>query len=112
MKYSILKDEKCKNLTSKSVQLENEKDTLNSSVQRLTIINQNLEAEKRDLVVILDKRNFEIDRINEDWKLLNKKLAESQAKNGELVVKIEELESREANLVVREAIRHLYFAKI
>jgi hypothetical protein len=80
--------------------LENEKDTLNSSVQRLTILNQNLEAEKRDLIVILDKRNIEIDRINEDWKLLNKKLAESQAKNGELIVKIDELESREANLLV------------
>lgn len=51
-------------LTKQNKILENEKETLISNQQRLSTINQNLEAEKRDLFTLLDKRIKENDRLN------------------------------------------------
>ena len=44
--------------------LENERDILISDQQRFNSINQNLETEKRDLHIFLDKTIKENDRLN------------------------------------------------
>jgi predicted nuclease with TOPRIM domain len=67
---------------------------------RLSTINQNLESEKRDLIVILDKRSQEISKLNEEWKLLNRKLSECEAKNCELTIRVETFENKESTIVV------------
>ena len=65
-------------------------------------INQNIEAEKRDLHVLLDKRIKENDRLTEEWKLINTKYTEAESKLFELTAKIEELSSKEATIEFRE----------
>ncbi len=89
--------------TSKTIKiLDDEKETLQSNLQRLTAINQNLEAEKRDLLRFLDKRNQEIEKSNEDWKTLNRKLTESETRICELSLKTEELQNKESAIVFKE----------
>ncbi len=82
--------------------MEDEKETLASHNQRLISINQNIEAEKRDLHVLLDKRIKENDRLTEEWKLINTKYTESESKLIELTVKLEEYASKEATIEFRE----------
>ena len=57
-------EEKVETLAKQNRILENEKHMLISNQERLSIVNQNLEAEKRDLLVLLDKRVKENDRLN------------------------------------------------
>ena len=65
-------------------------------------INQNLEAEKRDLHVLLDKRIKENDRLTEEWKLINTKFTQAESKLFELTAKLEESMSKEATIEFRE----------
>lgn len=58
------KDDKVVTLSKQNKLLENEKETLISNQQRLSTVNQNLEAEKRDLLSLLDKKIKDNDRLN------------------------------------------------
>ena len=66
----------------------------------MSTINQNLESEKRDLIVILDKRSQECSKLNEEWKSLNRKLSECEAKNYELTIRVETFENKESTIAV------------
>jgi hypothetical protein len=63
MLYFIL-DEALSKLTKQIKLLEDEKETVISNNKRLNTVNRNLEAEKRDLHNLLDKRIKENDRLN------------------------------------------------
>lgn len=63
MFYFIL-DEALSKLTKQIKLLEDEKETVISNNKRLNTVNRNLEAEKRDLHNLLDKRIKENDRLN------------------------------------------------
>lgn len=63
MFYFIL-DEALNKLTKQIKLLEDEKETVISNNKRLNTVNRNLEAEKRDLHNLLDKRIKENDRLN------------------------------------------------
>ena len=57
-------EEKAATLAKQNRLISDERETLLSSQQRLSTINQNLEAEKRELHIMLDKRTRENDRLN------------------------------------------------
>ena len=98
----IFVDEKLSSLIKQIKLLENEKETQISNQQRLNTLNQNLEAEKRELQMLLDKRLKETDRLNEEWKSLNLKLTESESNRCELTAKLEEMQKKEQNILFRE----------
>ena len=60
----FFKDEMVSSLQKRNKILNDEKETLVSHEQRLSTSLQNLEAEKRELHFILDKRTKENDRLN------------------------------------------------
>jgi hypothetical protein len=51
-------------LTKQIKKLESEKEIYISNEQKLNAVNQNLEAEKRELLSLLDKKIKENDRLN------------------------------------------------
>lgn len=59
-----MKDEKLSTYVKQNRILTDEKETLLSNVHRLNSVNQNLEAEKRDLHIRLDKFIRDNDRLN------------------------------------------------
>ena len=90
--------------------LENEKEIFKSNQERLNTVNQNLEAEKRDLIVLLDKKIKDNDRLNEEWKSMNNKLCDNENKICELTAKLEELQHKESTIAVYLfSIRVFYF---
>ncbi|CAF0709464.1 unnamed protein product [Brachionus calyciflorus] len=89
-------------LTKQNKILDNEKETLISNQQRLNTVNQNLEAEKRDLLSLLDKKIKDNDRLNEEWKSINIKLTESESKMCELTAQLEEMKTKESTITFRE----------
>jgi hypothetical protein len=80
--------------------LDNEKEIFKSNQERLNTVNQNLEAEKRDLIVLLDKKVKDNDRLNEEWKSMNNKLCEHENKICELTAKLEEMQHKESTIAV------------
>jgi hypothetical protein len=60
----VFVEEKVNTISKQLKILENEKEMFLSDQQRWNSINQNLEAEKRDLHILLDKRIKENDRLN------------------------------------------------
>ncbi|RNA44217.1 nucleo TPR isoform X1 [Brachionus plicatilis] len=95
-------EDKVVTLTKQNKLLENEKETLASNQQRLNTVNQNLEAEKRDLLSLLDKKIKENDRLNEEWKSINVKLSDSESKICEITAQLEEIRGRESTIGFKE----------
>lgn len=60
----FFQDEKVSLLTKQIKKLESEKEIYISNEQKLNAVNQNLEAEKRELLSLLDKKIKENDRLN------------------------------------------------
>ncbi len=52
--------------------------------------------------MLLDKRLKETDRLNEEWKSLNLKLADCESNRCELTATLEEVQKREQNILFRE----------
>ncbi|KAL5021860.1 hypothetical protein ScPMuIL_001015 [Solemya velum] len=68
------------------------------SVQlRLTKSNEQLEAEKRELAVLLERKNNEIDRLNDDWKELSSKLFQANQAKCDAQAKLGELQSQDVS---------------
>ena len=81
---------------------ENERAMATSTQQRLTLCNANLEAEKRELHIMLGKKIKDNDQLNEEWKAMNAKLSAADARIAELSVRAETTEAREASLALRD----------
>jgi len=95
-------DDKLGQLNKENKLLSDDKETLMSNVHRLNSVNLNLEAEKRDLHMRLDKYIRENDRLNEEWKSMNFKLSDSESKLAVLTAKLEEVQNRESTITFRE----------
>ncbi|XP_064604367.1 nucleoprotein TPR-like [Liolophura sinensis] len=88
---------------SKKLQTLEDTEQENLSTQlRLTRSNENLEAEKRDLAVLLEKKTKEIDWLNEEWKSLGEKLSAANSAKCEALAKLEEIQSQDVMAKYRE----------
>lgn len=70
--------------------------------QQQTKTKYEIEAEKRELARLLEKRTQELENLTEEGKRLNEKLAEANKVKMELQLKLDEIESSEASVQHRE----------
>ncbi|XP_044531711.1 nucleoprotein TPR isoform X3 [Gracilinanus agilis] len=91
-----------KTVTEKNKELETAQDRYVTIQGQLTRANEELEAEKRDLVRTSERRSQELEYLTEDVKRLNEKLKESIASKGELQLKLDELQASDVSVKYRE----------
>ncbi|XP_007481029.2 nucleoprotein TPR isoform X2 [Monodelphis domestica] len=91
-----------KSVTEKNKELETAQDRYVTVQSQLTRANEELEAEKRDLVRTSERRSQELEYLTEDVKRLNEKLKESIASKGELQLKLDELQASDVSVKYRE----------
>ncbi|XP_014665092.1 PREDICTED: nucleoprotein TPR-like [Priapulus caudatus] len=70
-----------------------EHDNLSTQL-RLSRCNESLEAEKRELSEQLERKNREIDRLNEEWKQMSNKLTTANQRRCEAQAKLDEINSQ------------------
>ncbi|XP_060076894.1 nucleoprotein TPR-like [Ylistrum balloti] len=83
---------------SKRKSLQESQDNSLSTNLRLSKSNEQLELDKRDLSVLLEKRNKEIDRINEEWKELTEKVSRANTEKCEAQAKLAEVQNENVTL--------------
>ncbi|XP_072297010.1 nucleoprotein TPR isoform X2 [Eucyclogobius newberryi] len=77
-------------------------DEKSSQPQQQTKTKYEIEAEKRELARLLEKRTQEVENLNEDLMRLNEKLVETNKVKMELQLKLGEIQSSEASVQHRE----------
>uniref|UniRef100_A0A8C5I357 Nucleoprotein TPR n=1 Tax=Gouania willdenowi TaxID=441366 RepID=A0A8C5I357_GOUWI len=78
------------------------KEDLSAITASLTKANEELEAEKRELVRTLDRRSLEVENLNADVRQLSDKLVEVNTSKMALLMKLDELEAAEVNIKYKE----------
>ncbi|XP_022089783.1 nucleoprotein TPR-like isoform X2 [Acanthaster planci] len=74
----------------------------NLSYKQLSRNVELLEYEKGELLKVLERKNQEISRLNDDWKAMSGKLAEANAAKCNLQVQIDELQNQDMSTKYRE----------
>ncbi|XP_033645246.1 nucleoprotein TPR-like [Asterias rubens] len=74
----------------------------NLSYKQLSRSVELLEYEKGELLKVLERKNQEITRLNDDWKTMSSKLAEANAAKSSLQVKVDELQNQDMSVKYRE----------
>ncbi|XP_038056577.1 nucleoprotein TPR-like [Patiria miniata] len=74
----------------------------NLSYKQLSRSLEVLEYEKGELLKVLERKNQEISRLNDDWKTMSGKLAEANVAKCNLQVKIDELQNQDMSVKYRE----------
>ncbi|XP_028412966.1 nucleoprotein TPR-like isoform X2 [Dendronephthya gigantea] len=98
-------DETAEALEVKSKRLSEAESLKDAAVTNYSTVfceNQTLEAEKLTLVATLERKNQEIDRLNEEWKLMSEKVSNANAIQYEAKAKLDELKSKETSYQLRE----------
>ncbi|XP_012988241.3 nucleoprotein TPR isoform X3 [Esox lucius] len=101
--YQILKDENNKlidelnNVKGVDVELSDEKES-----EQLNKAKYEIEAERRELARLLEKRTQEVETLTEDVKRLNDKYLETNAAKLDLKLKLDEIQSSEFSIQHRE----------
>ncbi|XP_029380856.1 nucleoprotein TPR-like [Echeneis naucrates] len=99
------------NLKAENIKLNEELNTLkgiegetsdDKTPQQQTKTRYEIEAEKRELVRLLEKRTQEVENLSEDVKHLNEKLIEVNKFKMELQLKLDDIQSSEASVQHRE----------
>jgi hypothetical protein len=97
----FFKEKNLSDYLAKNVVRSNELETLKSNLDRLNSVNQNLESEKRDLLVIIDEKVKYNERLNDQFESLKVKLLEKESSICELTVKLGEMNSKEASVSMK-----------
>ncbi|XP_077389339.1 translocated promoter region b, nuclear basket protein isoform X2 [Festucalex cinctus] len=106
--HSKLKEElekiadELKTVSEKNQQYENAQEKSLSEQTLLSNAKQELEAQKLELVRTLERRNLELEHLNDDLRLMNDKLVEVSASKMSQQLRLEELEAAEVNIKYKE----------
>ncbi|XP_071164594.1 nucleoprotein TPR-like isoform X2 [Mytilus edulis] len=86
-------EQKYKEVSEKFTELGDTQEGSLTSQLQLTRSNEQLEAEKRDLTVLLEKKNKELDRLNDEWKDFTEKLSKANTAKFEAQAKLSDIQS-------------------
>ncbi|XP_063410496.1 nucleoprotein TPR-like isoform X2 [Mytilus trossulus] len=86
-------EQKYKEVSEKFTELGDTQEGSLTSQLQLTRSNEQLEAEKRDLTVLLEKKNKELDRLNDEWKDFTEKLSKANTAKFEAQAKLSDMQS-------------------
>ncbi|XP_046856770.1 nucleoprotein TPR-like isoform X3 [Xenia sp. Carnegie-2017] len=83
-------------------EVESSKDEALTNLSKVSLQNESLEGEKINFVTTLQRKNQEIDRLNEEWKTMFEKVSHANNLQCEAKVKLDELTSKETSYQLKE----------
>ncbi|CAH3021550.1 unnamed protein product [Porites evermanni] len=83
-------------------EVESIKEDASANYSRVSRLNEQLESEKLELLSVVERKNQEIDRLNEEWKTMSEKLSEANSVKCEAQAKLNHIESQETSFKFRE----------
>ncbi|XP_074635323.1 nucleoprotein TPR-like isoform X3 [Acropora palmata] len=83
-------------------EVESIKEDASANYSRVSKLNEQLESEKLDLLSVVQRKSQEIDRLNDEWKIMSDKLSEANSVKCEAQAKLDQIESQETSLKFRE----------
>ncbi|XP_052775789.1 nucleoprotein TPR-like isoform X2 [Mya arenaria] len=90
-------EQKYNEASAKLKEFQESQDGNLSTQLRLTRVNEQLECEKREMAVVLEKRSREIDTLNEELREMSTKMSEMNLAKCEALAKLDELKSGEVH---------------
>ncbi|XP_071964047.1 nucleoprotein TPR-like isoform X2 [Antedon mediterranea] len=91
-----------KDLTEKLKDATTSRDEIELKHQQVSRTNQHLETEKNDLLDTLERKNSELEQLNDDWKSLTEKLANANQQKVQAQIKLDEIQSQDISGKYRE----------
>ncbi|CAH3109789.1 unnamed protein product [Pocillopora meandrina] len=83
-------------------EVEGIKEDASANYTRVSRLNEQLESEKLELLSVVERKNQEIDRLNEEWKSMSEKLSEANAVKCAAQAKLDQIQSQETSFKFRE----------
>jgi len=83
-------------------EVESIKEDASANYLRVSRLNEQLESEKLELLSVVERKNQEIDRLNDEWKTMSEKLSEANSIKCEAQAKLDQIQSQETSLKFRE----------
>ncbi|XP_041484562.1 nucleoprotein TPR-like isoform X2 [Lytechinus variegatus] len=73
-----------------------------SSYQELARVSQQLEAEKQDLVGVVERKSKQLEQLQDEWNSMSEKLSSANAARTQLQMRLDELENEDVSWKYRE----------